>query len=762
MGAFELSTLGPVPACINIGLDFAEVPNTAAIDPFTVYDAENSASEAPVTSVTLTPKTFGCADIPTTTIELVAMDILGRTGTCNATVTVTESQDPTPVCNNISVNLDGTGNYTLTPTDKAALSAGSSDNCTAAGNLVVNVAPTSFTCAQAGQAVNVTVTVADAIGNEASCVAQVTVVDNAPPVPPVTPANISVDLLPSGTRILNLTELATLATGTTDNCAVDFNGTTADPSFFTCADIGLNSVQITVRDVNGNTAIGTAEVTVNDVTPPALTGVTNRTHVAVTGLYTEAAALSGVAADDVCDGDVTGSIVLTVFDEDDNPVTLPIDPADRGDGQPWIQDPEIFYEFRMVYTVQDSSANEAELESTLTLLGLQVPIITINGANPAYVQCPNTYNDQVVGGATAFDPESNTDITSSMSTVVAVNTGVPGSYTVTYSVAVPGYPSLPSTVEVRTVIVEDTAAPIISLHAANPLYWQRGVSFPNEASIRTANDACDGNLTSAIVTTGVVDVNALGTYTLEFDVVDGEGNPAVTVELTVIVIDEIEIIEQPVGAVLYTDDDPITMSAAYRYGSNVSGYQWYRDATGLGFVADTDTPNTVSLAVDPAVLAPNTYQYRLDVTDDTGATSTNNAEVRVANRLASTGLADISLVEGDNYTWSLTVTGGFAPVTYQWQASRSGDKAFVPVVDGAYGAGAYDGAQTSSLIFQPFTASMVGQYQVEVSDSESDTLMVGPANLTLGSSAPVAGVFGLAALALATALGGAATLRKRK
>lgn len=760
MGAFEYSANPPSPVCINIGLDMMLVPNTAAINPFDVYDSESSTTEAPIWKVQLAPKTFTCADIPTTTIQLNVTDILGRVGSCTANVTVTESQPPTPVCNNITVQLNNAGTYTLTAADRAALSAGSSDNCTPAGSLVVTVLPNTFTCAQAGQSVNVTVKVADAIGNEASCVAQVAVQDSLPPVPPASPAAIDVNLLPNGTYQLTLADLQALGTGTTDNCGVDINGTTAVPSSFTCANVGLNTIQITVCDVNGNTALGTADVNVHDVTPPVITGAdASRLHVTITGTpYTLAMALTGVTAEDVCDGDRTAAITAEVEDAESNPVAFPIDPNDRGDGQPWIQEPEISYTFTLRYKVLDTSGNEAVKETDLVFMALLLPEITINGANPAYVQCPDTYVD---AGATAWDPQNLMDITSLMSTVVAVNTGVPGNYTVTYSVPVPGYPQLPHIVAVRNVIVQDTLPPVITLQVANPLYWQRGESFPNNATIRTAWDACSGNLTNAIVTTGVVDTATLGTYNLQYDVVDGQSNPATTVDLTVIVIDKVMFMTHPQGTSLYTNDPAYTLSASYRYGSNVTGYEWVRNNVGLGFVPATDSPNTVTLAVNPAALTPGNYVYRVDVSDDAGITKSNNATVNVANRLAASALTDIGLQEGQNFIWTVNVTGGFGSKNYQWFANRGG-KAWEPVVNGPFENGAYGGANTASLAFQPFTAAMAGQYKLEISDAYADTLVVGPATVTLDYGVPAVSMVGLAALAMATALGGAAALRKRK
>lgn len=749
MGAFEVSTSGPTPACLPYALDFVVTPQIT--DPFELYDAEASTSEAPIWSVEVENKTFGCADIPTSSILLTATDILGRTGTCTATVTVTESLPPTPVCNNISVELDGTGNYALTPADLAALSAGSSDNCTPSGSLIVSALPNSFTCAQAGQAVNVTVTVEDGQGNSASCTAQVTVNDNVDPVPPSPANSISVDLLPNGTYTLSSANLQTLAAGTTDNCSVDLPATTADPSAFTCADLGPNTIDLTVRDTNGNSAVGSAEVIVNDVTAPNLLGVTPRSFVSASGDYQETAALSGVGATDTCEDDLSSSVTVAVFDQDLNPVPFPI-PAN------WDMGTEVMYEFSMVYTVQDTSGNSASETTTLTLFALLLPEITLNGDDPATVECPGPYSD---AGATAFDPESSSDITGSMSTVVDVNAALPGVYTVTYSVPVPGYPSLPPVVETRTVNVIDTTAPVLALTSDNPLFWQRGVAFTEPV---TAFDACEGDLTAQIVVGGdPFDANTspLGSYNRTYDVEDAQGNAAPTLPLTVVLGDLLNITLDPVGTRLYTNSPDYVMTAAYENGFNVAGYEWFLDGAGLGFVAATTVPNTVSLTVDPGTLTPGIHEYYLSVSDDSGETLSATAEIEVANPLTSTPLANLSLMEAETDTWKITVSGGLGAIQYQWFAKRAGETGFTPVTDGPFGVGAYDGATTNMLKLTPFTSTMAGQYYVEVSDDLS-TITVGPANLTLDVGVPAVGLLGLIALAAATALGGATTLRKRK
>jgi hypothetical protein len=42
-------------------------------------------------------------------------DANGNTSTCDATVTVEDNVAPTAICQNITVQLDATGNVTITP-----------------------------------------------------------------------------------------------------------------------------------------------------------------------------------------------------------------------------------------------------------------------------------------------------------------------------------------------------------------------------------------------------------------------------------------------------------------------------------------------------------------------------------------------------------------------------------------------------------------------------------------------------------------------
>ncbi|MBX2828948.1 MAG: HYR domain-containing protein, partial [Flavobacteriaceae bacterium] len=58
--------------------------------------------------------TFDCSNIGANTVTLTATDAAGNTDSCTATVTVEDAIVPTAVCQDITIQLDGTGNATIT------------------------------------------------------------------------------------------------------------------------------------------------------------------------------------------------------------------------------------------------------------------------------------------------------------------------------------------------------------------------------------------------------------------------------------------------------------------------------------------------------------------------------------------------------------------------------------------------------------------------------------------------------------------------
>src|SRR5207302_1730238 len=101
----------------------------------------------------------------------------------------------------------------------------------------------------------------------------------------------------------------------------------------------------------------------------------------------------------------------------------------------------------------------------------------------------------------------------------AVDANTPGNYTITYT-ANDGQGN--SATKTRTVTVQDTTAPAITLTGANPILIECHGTFIDPGA--TATDACAGSVTAA--PSGTVDANTPGNYTITYTANDGNGNTA--------------------------------------------------------------------------------------------------------------------------------------------------------------------------------------------------------------------------------------------
>jgi hypothetical protein len=200
---------------------------------------------------------FTCADLGDNTVTLTVTDEATNSANATAIVTVEDSIDPIVITQNITVQLDASGNASIVPAD---VNDGSSDNCMM-GTLSLDV--TDFTCANLG-ANTVSLTVTDQSGNNASSTATVVVEDSIDPI--VITQDITVQLDASGNASI---VPADVNDGSSDNCMM---GTLSlDVTDFTCANLGANTVNLTVTDQSGNNASSQATVTVGDTIFPSIT-----------------------------------------------------------------------------------------------------------------------------------------------------------------------------------------------------------------------------------------------------------------------------------------------------------------------------------------------------------------------------------------------------------------------------------------------------------------------------------------------------------
>lgn len=166
---------------------------------------------------------------------------------------------PDVITQNLTLQLDATGNVSILPTD---VDNGSTDNCTPTNELQFALDISDFTCADLGDN-TVMLTVTDNDNNQATLPATITVEDSMLPI--VITQDITVQLDASGNASILPDDVND---GSSDNCMM---GTLSlDVTDFTCADLGSNTVNLTVTDQSGNSDFASATVTVEDNSIPSI------------------------------------------------------------------------------------------------------------------------------------------------------------------------------------------------------------------------------------------------------------------------------------------------------------------------------------------------------------------------------------------------------------------------------------------------------------------------------------------------------------
>ena len=191
-------------------------------------------------------------NLGSTQVTATATDVCGNASFCTFTVTVIDATPPQVITQNISVNLNSSGNASISASQ---INNGSYDNCAIAS---VIVSPNTFTCANVGPN-TVTLTVTDVNSNVATSTAVVTIVDNIAPI--AICRNITVTIAGGSVSITP----AQIDDGSNDACGI--KSLSLSKTSFNCSNIGANAVTLTVTDNNNNVSTCSATVTILGVVP---------------------------------------------------------------------------------------------------------------------------------------------------------------------------------------------------------------------------------------------------------------------------------------------------------------------------------------------------------------------------------------------------------------------------------------------------------------------------------------------------------------
>jgi hypothetical protein len=453
----------------------------------TVAQINNGSNDnCQVDTVTASQLSFDCSHVGANNVTLTVVDIHGNSSTCVAVVTVVDAVAPVAICQDVTVQLDATGNASVTA---GMIDNGSDDAC---GVASLSVSPNTFNCSNVG-ANAVTLLVTDVNGNTSTCAAVVTVEENVPPV--AICQNITVNLSSNG--------VANITASQVDNGSFDACGTVSlsvSPSSFNCTNQGANNVTLTVTDLSGNSSTCVAVVTVLDVVAP----------VAVCQNVTIQLDSTGFAS-------ITPQMVDGGSSDNCNTFTLGLDRTD-------------FYcselgQNTVTLKVEDPSLNFATCQVTVTVQDLILPTIV----------CPS---NQVVApnSGCQYLGSIGRPIVNDNCSIQSVGQSVTGGFnvgTTTVVWTVTDVANNSSSCQ-QTVQVIDTVAPVISCPANMTVTPNNGCNYVGSIDSPFASDECG----LASLSNNAPFTLPAGTTTVVWTATDNNGNSS-TCTQTIQVVDNL-------------------------------------------------------------------------------------------------------------------------------------------------------------------------------------------------------------------------------
>ena len=358
--------------------------------------------------------------------------------------------------------------------------------------------------------------------------------------------------------------------------------------------VGTYTVTYNVQDAAGNDAIEvTRTVNVVDTTAPVITLIGDNPQTVERDTSGSTYSDPGATAEDPRgDGTISGSIV----------VTGTVDITSVGT-------------YTLNYNVSDATGNAATtVVRTVNVVDTTVPVISLNGSATITIERGSAYTETV----SANDPNGDGDITGSISITGTVDNTTVGTYNLLYDVA---DSAGNNAVQVsRTVTVEDTTIPVITLTDSNPQTIEVHNAYTELGA--TANDPNgDGDITGSIViNSSAVNTAVVASYTVTYDVDDSASNSAVQVTRTVNVVDT----TAPVITLAGDNPQIVEINTAYVEAGIASAIDNYDGDVSGGVTIDASALNTAAVG---------RYNVIYSVTDANVNTGTATREVHVMDHV---------------------------------------------------------------------------------------------------------------------------------
>jgi hypothetical protein len=345
---------------------------------------------------------FNCINAGANAVTLTVTDLNENSQACIGLVTVLDTIKPAIVCRDTTVYLDASG---MAMIDSSYLIGSIIEGC---GIKTARLSKYNFNCLNAG-ANAVTLTVTDLNENSQACIGIVTVLDTIKPVVVCRDTTVYLNTIGSVTI-----DSSYIISSVNEACGIIT--ASLSKTNFSCTNIGLNPVSLTVMDKGGNVHTCSAIVTVSDTIKPVKPTLPD--------ILGECSATAEVPITiDNCDVSIIGSTTdsLTYTEQGIHVIT---------------------------WTFDDGNGNVITALQNVIINDVSMPTIDLIGDTSIVLECGTT--SYVDAGAHASDncDSVRIEITN------PVNVNLPGEYTVSIkAIDASGNESVPIT---RLVIVPST------------------------------------------------------------------------------------------------------------------------------------------------------------------------------------------------------------------------------------------------------------------------------------------------------------------
>ena len=331
----------------------------------------------------------------------------------------------------------------------------------------------------------------------------------------------------------------------------------------------------TATDNSGNSSTITRKVKVIDTTAPDITlNGKNEVTVEAGSKYEEL----GAIGKDIVDGELKATI------------SGEINTSKIG-------------EYKLTYTVTDSSGNSATKTRKINVKDTKEPDIILNGKNEITIEAGTKYEELGANAKDLFEGKKEVKISGK------VNVSEPGEYMVTYTAE---DTSGNKAVAIRKVKVVDTTSPIIIFNGDKEITIEAGTQYVEPGA--SGKDIVDGSVEVKI--SGVIDTSKVGEYKINYSTSDNAGNKASAVR-------KVKVVDRVAPIITLNGESKINLEVGDKYEE-------------LGAVAkdkvDGMIPVTINGEVDINKAGEYTITYK--AIDNSKNESTISRKVKVSEKIA--------------------------------------------------------------------------------------------------------------------------------